>query len=88
MDSGSVPTGQAPATGHDNEIADALARLCNAECMLDLTIKAHDKIVVDADEWRVNEALRGVSRLLDGVYVTLGEHLAELKQAAEGARHG
>ena len=61
----------------ENEVQDALARLCNAECMLDLTIKAHQEIVVDSEEWKVNEALRGVATLLEGCYLTLGEAVNE-----------
>lgn len=45
-----------------------IADLCNAKCMLDVTIKAHSEIVVDSDEWEVNEAMRGISTLLQGCY--------------------
>ncbi len=44
---------------------DAIADLLNARCMLNVTIKAHNEIVVDSDEWEINEALRGISTLLD-----------------------
>ena len=64
----------------ENEVQDALARLCNAVCMLDLAIDAHQEIVVDSDEWKVNEALRGVARLLDGCYTTLGEAINKAKR--------
>lgn len=56
-----------------HEVNEALARLCNAECMLNLAIKAHDDTVVGGDEWTINEALHGVRRLLDGVYCTLND---------------
>lgn len=46
---------------------DALERLCNVECMIAILIKG------DNSQWEVNEALRGVARLLDGCYVALGE---------------
>lgn len=50
-----------------------IARLCNAKCMLEVTIKAHSEIVVDGDEWEINEALRGISHLLDDCYGALIE---------------
>ena len=43
---------------------DAIADLLNARCMLNVTIKAHNEIVVDSDEWEINGALRGISTLL------------------------
>lgn len=56
---------------------EALARLCNAECMLDLAIAAHDELVVECDEWKVNEALHGVKRLLEGCYSSLVEAVGD-----------
>lgn len=50
---------------------EALARLCNAECMLSLAIAAHDQLIVESAEWEVNEALHGVKRLLEGCYSSL-----------------
>jgi len=60
-------------TAVDTQVQDALARLCNAECMLQLIIQASDEHLSDMREWRINEALRGVQKLLDGCYVTLPE---------------
>lgn len=59
---------------------EALARLCNAECMLDLAIRAHDSTIVDNEGWKVSEALNGVRRLLDGCYVSLASALNEADQ--------
>lgn len=56
-----------------DEVNDALARLCNAECMLELVIEAHDETVVGGTDWQVSEALHGVRRLLQGVYCTLND---------------
>ena len=62
-------------------IQDVIARLCNAKCMLEVTIKAHGEIVVDGDEWEINEALRGISHLLDDCYGSLIEVTYEEAEA-------
>jgi hypothetical protein len=61
---------------------EALARLCNAECMLELAIKALDETSMNTDEWKVSEALQGVSRLLDGCYVTLSDAVNKAAKSA------
>ncbi|WP_447585854.1 hypothetical protein [Pseudoxanthomonas mexicana] len=58
-----------------------IERLCNAKCMLDVTIKAHSEIVVDGEEWEINEALRGISHLLDDCYGSLVEATHEEAEA-------
>lgn len=66
------------------QVEDALARLCNAECMLRLAIQAHDQVIVGNEQWLINESLRGVQRLLDGVYSTLGEAVTGDRAAESG----
>lgn len=72
------------------EMNNTLARLIQAKCMLTVTAKHHGQIVVDSDEWEVNEAMRGVMALLDGCADTLGEWVdRKATTAAEGsADHG
>lgn len=55
---------------------EALARLCNAECMLKLALKALDDTSLGGEEWEISEALHGVKRLLDGCYVSLSNAFA------------
>lgn len=86
MGSETVSTGNAVDTGR--EVDEALARLCHAECMLELVIRAHDGMLSDTGQWRVNEALRGVTRLLDGVYATLAGHVAAASPASTEVGHG
>lgn len=66
-----------------NNVNEALARLCNAECMLELVLKAHDASVSGGDDWTVSEALHGVLRLLNGVYSTLMEFAGSSAQDSE-----
>jgi hypothetical protein len=66
------------------EIDNAVARLVQAKCMLAVTAKRHSEIVVDSEEWEVNEALRGVMGLLDGCAETLGKWLDRLPHGREG----
>lgn len=56
---------------------EALARLCNAECMLGLAIDAHDQLNLSPEQWAINEALHGVRRLLDGCYSALLEAVGD-----------
>lgn len=56
-----------------DEMHDTLARLIQVKCMLAVTVARHNEIVVDSDEWEVNEALRGTMALLDSCAETLGE---------------
>lgn len=53
------------------EASEALARLCNAECMLNLAVKPHDDTIIGNPQWEINEALHGVRRLLEGCYSSL-----------------
>jgi len=69
------------------EMHDTLARLIQAKCMLNVTVKRHNEIVVDSEEWEVNEALRGVMAMLDGCTDTLGEWIdREPMTAIQGER--
>lgn len=52
---------------------EALDRLCNAECMLQLVIKGIDDTNLSPETWAVSEALHGIRRLLDGCYISLAE---------------
>lgn len=61
----------------DEDIADALERLTNCECVLRLAIKEFDEQVVDAEQWHVSEALHGALKLLRGCYTTLSEAVGQ-----------
>lgn len=54
------------------EVDSTLARLIQAKCMLAVTANRHIEIVVDSEEWQVNEAMRGVVTLLDDCANALG----------------
>lgn len=65
------------------EMDNALARLIQAKCMLAVTANRHSEIVVDSEEWQVNEAMRGVVTLLDDCANALGGWLDRIPHAKE-----
>jgi hypothetical protein len=65
--------------------SEALARLCNAECMLLIALAYLDDNQSSNEAWRLSESLGGILRLLDGVYLSLSEALYAKENPAVGA---
>jgi hypothetical protein len=77
----SAPAWKNPLRPDQEEAADALARLCQAECTLK-TLAAWLREEGDTQtEWQASETLEGALRLLDGCYTTL----ANVQPPAEAA---
>mgnify|MGYP000981796331 CR=1 FL=1 len=67
----SAPAWKNPRRPDHEEAADALARLCQAECMLKTLAAWLREEGGTPIEWQASETLEGALRLLDGCYVTL-----------------